>query len=185
MSGRTIESGVDHGNRYERQRHDDRHERLPSDAESPRAQGREHSRHQLDDRVARRNRLRAVGAFSAKQQVADDRYVLPGPDLVATGRAARPRRHEVEATVGEIVLRRVPRDFLALGAPLPFHHDWQTMNDDIQKAADHEAESEYHGDEQQRGFGEDFGHENSPSGLLLAYTKTASAGHSGRRLLLT
>ena len=142
---------INHADGDQRTGQGDRHEGLPADAEAPGAPRGEQRRHDLDDRITQGNRFLAVGALGSQQQIAQYRDVLPGLDRSAALRAPRPRHDEVETALRQVIGQHLP-EFFALIAPLALHHNWQTVNDDVQEAADHEGEGKGHGNECQGCF---------------------------------
>ncbi len=151
---------VDKADRDQCATHADSHQRLPAEAEAPRTGGSEQGREYLYDRIAHRDRLLAIGALRAEQQVAQHRYVLPRLDRCAAGRAPRARHDEVEAALRD-ARRRFRKQLLALFPPVALHHQRQAEYDDVEKTPDHQREREYDCDEDRRRLYEQFSHSDT------------------------
>src|SRR5882672_420192 len=127
-------------------------ERRPPESEMPGDGRRQASGEQLDDGIADRDSRAAAGAPAAQDEVAEYRDVVDGPDLLAAGRAAAARGEQIESRQGGALLAV---EFGALLAPVAIHHDGQTIDDDVQEAADRERQHEYDGAEERRGFAQE------------------------------
>src|SRR5665811_783638 len=100
----------------------------------------------LDDRIARRNGSTAAPALAAQQNIADDGNVFPSADRMVAMRAGRAWNHKIVGCVWGGITVRV-RGYLrgfsvqlgALLLPAQFHHFRQTMDDHIEKTADHQS----------------------------------------------
>ena len=123
----------------------------PARPELPGHGGAQAGAQQFYQRIAQADARAAVCTAPAEQQPAQHRDVLPGLDRCTAARAGRARHDQVVGFVrGRCSGRRSRRrarqrrsggrriQFRALCPPLPVQHDRQAMDDDIEKAADHQ-----------------------------------------------
>jgi len=78
-----------------------------------------------------------MSAFAPQQQKTDDRDVIESCDLGAAMGTPGAGRREIEART---CLEGLTTQLRRLFRPLPFEHDREAMNDDVQEAADKKAE---------------------------------------------
>ena len=94
---------------------------------------------ELDQRIARRNRRLACAAAPAQREPGHHGNVLERADPVAAAGACRARRPQVVDVGGR---RRLAGELGALRAPIALEHLRQPVHDDVEKAADAQADEE-------------------------------------------
>src|SRR5262249_11813844 len=137
---------VDEGQRDQEPREHDGRRRRPTKSVLPGYGCRENARKGFDDRIACADMGAAIRTTAPEHQVADDRDVLQGGNGCITGRASRARYYQVE---GLPLLRRLGAMQLGtLLAPLTVEDNGHAIDDDVQEAADEQAEHQAGADEQ-------------------------------------
>ena len=93
---------------------------------------------QFNQRVAQADARLAMAAAPAQHQVTQHRNVFKPGQLVTATLAARARHNQAE---GRFFRQGFSLHVGAFGLPLGFEHDRQAVNDDIEKAADQQAQN--------------------------------------------
>ena len=112
----------------------------------------EHGRERLDDGIARRDPEAAARAAAAEQHEAQHGNVVLRRDSLAAARAGRRRPSEIEAPRARV---RRHLDGLGFGlvelrAQVALHHDREPIGDDVEEAADDQAEQADHDEQRER-----------------------------------
>jgi len=132
---------VDHADCDQRECQTDRHECFEPETHAQGANACQNRGQEFDDRIAGRDFLLATAAAAAQQQVTDYWNILPGFNLFTAIWTGGSRDDEIER-----LFRKCRRfsflQFLALLVPLTEHHDRQSIDYDVQKAADEQREQE-------------------------------------------
>src|SRR5690606_16463102 len=134
-----LRAQVDAGERDQEAGEHDRAEALPAEPEAPHATQHQQHRQQLDQRVLDRDRRLAGAAAPAQRQPAQHRDVLPPGELVLAVRAVRALDHD--ARWRRVVDLGLAEHLQAVALPLPLQPPGQAQDDDVEEAADQQAQA--------------------------------------------
>ncbi len=127
---------------------DQRRERFDADAETPADRDRDQAGKQFDQRVLQRNGSLAGRALATERDVAEQRQVFDRADAMTAVAAARRRVGQVEALAA--LRLRLFEQLAAVAPPFALHHDRQSIDDDVEKAADRQPDDEQAGEKKGR-----------------------------------
>ena len=128
---------IDERGSHEDPRENERAGKRESEAEVQRHAGGQCPGQRLDDRIACGDRRAASAAAPAQREPAHDRDVLDRADAMSA-RGARGPQHDEVVPLGHREF--FAAEFGALGGPLALHHLRESMNHDVEEAADEQAE---------------------------------------------
>ncbi|MCY1369235.1 hypothetical protein D9M69_562630 [compost metagenome] len=132
---------VDHAHRQQAPGQHQEGRRLPAETEMPGDIGRQQAAGEFHQGVALADGRLAGRAFAAKGQVAHQRDVLPGANLMAAMGASGIRQNEIEHR--PLGFGRQAQRLAGLLLPVAEHHLRQAMDHHIEEAAHQQAQQEH------------------------------------------